>query len=64
MPLDARLPDDLARLGAAVARVLQLRRPDLAEQAEELAAERALRVRALRQRADVQPGKSRACSSR
>src|SRR5439155_18898444 len=42
--LDAALADELARLRALVRAGLQLGLADLAEQAEELAAERALRV--------------------
>ena len=51
--LDPGLADDLARFRGAVAALLELGGADLAEETQELAAERPLRVGALRQRRDV-----------
>src|SRR5581483_11647869 len=55
--LDARRADDRARLGPAEALLLQLVGADLAEQPEELAAERALRVAARREWRRCEAGK-------
>ena len=54
--LDAALADDLAGLAVLVRMGLQLALADLAEQAEELGAERALRVAPLTPPSTLKPG--------
>ena len=62
--LDAGLADDLAGARVRVALRAELRRADLAEQAEELAAEGALRIAARRDGPTLKPGYDAGRSSR